>query len=417
MAKPRQLRNLIFNLSLSSALTALAIAFLLIVVATQPAQAQTFHVIHNFTGGQDGATPTAGVTLDTAGNLYGTASYGGVGYGTVYKLTHKGTFNPLFAFNYNDGAYPLARVIFGPNGTLYGTTNLGGLGVGTVFNLRPAARACTTALCPWTETVLYSFEGHPDGAGPDYGDLIFDQAGNIYGTTTAGGTPQNVGTVYELTPKSGGGYAEMPIYSFSVSDGATPYNGAIFDNAGNLYSTTGYGGLSNSGTVFELMYVVASGWTESLLYSFRNGSDGGVPYAGLIFDPSGNLYGATSAYGTGGGGTVFELSPPGTWTTLTVLYSFTGTAGHTCGPWGTLVMKGGNLYGTTYCDGANGFGSVFELTPSGPPWTYTSLHDFTGGSDGAYPISNVVFDASGNLYGTASDGGAYNFGVVWEITP
>ena len=436
MANPRQLRNLIFGPGLGAATAALAIAFLLIVIAPQAAQAQTFNVIHNFTCGSDGGNPFAGLTMDKAGNLYGTAIdfHCPNGYGRVYQLKHKGsgwTVNPLYSFTGgSDGAIPFARVIFGPDGTLYGTTNEGGSGgcvdlggCGTVFHLTPQPRACTTALCPWTETVLYSFEGGPDGAGPAHGDLIFDQAGNIYGTTDTGGTGncngETCGVVYQLKP-SGSGWTEIVLYSFSGSDGAVPFNDVIFDNAGNLYGITNAGGLSGYGTVFELTPEGGGRWTESCLYSFSNGSDGSYPIAGLIFDQSrSNLYGATSDGGTGGGGTVFEvtLGANCSWTVKT-LYSFTGTAGSKCGPRGTLVMDGtGNLYGTTFCDGVKGAGSVFELTPSGGSWTYTSLHDFTGGSDGANPISNVVFDANGNLYGTALNGGAHGYGVVWEITP
>ncbi|MGC2111980.1 MAG: choice-of-anchor tandem repeat GloVer-containing protein [Candidatus Korobacteraceae bacterium] len=157
---------------------------------------------------------------------------------------------------------------------------------------------------------------------------------------------------------------------------------------------------------------------KSCLFSFRNGNDGSYPYAGLIFDPSKtHLYGANSNGGTGGGGTIFELTPGAncSWT-LETLYSFTG--GHQCGPWSILMMdSSGNLLGTTKCDGANGFGNVFKLTNTGSGWTYTSLHDFTGQSDGGYPISNVSIDGSGNLYGTASTGGSQGVGVVWEITP
>jgi len=412
MATARQLRNLIFNLSFGSALTVLAIAFLLVVVAT-PAQAQTFNVLHTFTGGQDGEYPTAGVTLDKAGNLYGTADEGGgTGNGTVYKLTHKGsgwTFNPLYAFaGGSDGAYPGARVIFGPNGTLYGPTSGGGTSSqGTVFNLRPSLTVCKTTLCPWTETVVYRFAGNPDGAYPGYGDLLFDRAGNIYGTTLEGGN-SNVGTVYELTP-SGSAWTESVLYSFSGNDGSYPESGLVPDNAGNLYGTT-YGGGLGGGTVYELT-PSGSGWTEKVLYNFRTGTDGGAPIAGLIFDPSGNLYGATTDGGPGGAGTVFKLTPSGGSWTYSLLYSFAALS--QCGPWATLVMDGaGNLYGTTLCAPEHGFGSVFELTPSGPPWTYTSLHDFTGGTDGGRPISNVVIDpVSGNLYGTTS-----GFAVVWEIT-
>jgi uncharacterized repeat protein (TIGR03803 family) len=170
-----------------------------------------------------------------------------------------------------------------------------------------------------------------------------------------------------------------------------------------------------------LTYEPGFGWTGSTLYSFQNGSDGGHVGAGLIFDPSGNLYGATINGGTGGGGTVFELTPSNGGWTLKTLYSFTGD--FNCGPEGTLVMDGtGNLYGTTFCDGANKAGNVFELIPSGGNWTYSSLHDFTGGVDGGHPYSNVVFDSAGNLYGTTSAGGTGSAcnggcGVVWEITP
>jgi uncharacterized repeat protein (TIGR03803 family) len=418
MQNPRQLRNSTFGLSLGAALVALAAAFVLIVVMPQPAQAQTFTVIHNFSGGEDGASPYAGVTLDGAGNVYGTANSGGIGYGTVYKLKNRvWTLDPLYEFTGgSDGANPEARVIFGPNGTLYGTTVTGG-----VFNLRPYPTVCKTALCPWMETELYYFQGgSSDGFDPEYGDLKFDGLHNIYGTTFYGGNINynngyGAGVVYKLAP-SGGGYEESVLYAFSVSDGEFPINGVIFDGSGNIYGTTYQGGLSNSGTVFELM-PVRGGWTDCTLNNFRNGTDGGYLYAGVIFDPSGtNLYGATSNGGTGEGGTVFELTPIGncSWT-LNTLYSFTETTAPQCGPRGSLVLDGaGNLYGTTYCDGAHGFGNIFKLTPQG---SYTSLYDFTGGSDGGNPISNAVLDSSGNLYGTASTGGTQNVGVVWEITP
>ncbi len=420
MANPRQLRNCIFSLSFGTVTAALAIAFLLAVVATQPAQAQTFNVLHTFTGGQDGAIPVAGLTMDRAGNLYGTSFRGGAaGFGTVYQLKPKPSgwvFNVLYSFaGGSDGANPSSGVIFGPDGALYGTTYRGGAGYGTVFRLRPPATFCRAVSCPWGEAVLYRFEAGADGANPE-GDLIFDRAGNIYGTTNDGGGSDNAGTVYELTP-SGGDWRESVLHSFSFNlpDGAYPQSGVILDSAGNLYGTLPAGGFGAPGTVFELTYVAGFGWTESILYSFQGGSDGGIPYAGLIFDSSGNLYGATSSYGTGGGGTVFELTPSGSNWTYTVLYSFTGGSG----PWDSLVMdQNGNLYGTTFGGGANSLGSVFKLTPTPqPPWTYTSLHDFTNGSDGAHPFSNVVFDTSGNLYGTASSGAQYGYGVVWEITP
>jgi len=419
--------------NLGAAALALAIVFGLTLVASQPSQAQTYKVIYTFTGGQDGAVPLAGLTIDKGGNLYGTAAAGGYmggkcsasgGCGTVFQLKHQGsgwTFNPLYSFHGSDGWNPLAGVIFGPDGTLYGATSEGGTyGWGTVFNVRPFPSVCKTVLCPWTETVLYAFEGYPtDGAGPAYGDLAFDQAGNIYGTTYGGGS-SGYGTVYELT-HSGSGWTEEVLYAFALHDGYEPANGVIFDNAGNLYGTTELDFGNFYGTVYELT-PSGSGWTESVLYNFPNGNNGSFLYAGLIFDQSGNLYGAASAGGAYGGGTIFELTPAGNnnWT-FTLLYSFAGNG--YCGPWATLAMDGaGSLYGTTRCDGANQLGNVFKLTPSNGGWTYTSLHDFTR-SDGGYPYSNVVFDANGNLYGTNSQGGEFGCsggsatcGLVWEIS-
>jgi uncharacterized repeat protein (TIGR03803 family) len=163
------------------------------------------------------------------------------------------------------------------------------------------------------------------------------------------------------------------------------------------------------------MYAFGKGWTESLLYSFDDGSNGGYPYAGLVSDQAGNLYGATGDGGSGGSGTVFELSPSGGGWTLQTLYSFSG--GSQCGPGNISTDSAGNLYGTTFCAGANGYGNVWELVRSSGGWMYKDLYDFAGGSDGANPNGTVTIDATGNLYGTANYGGEHNFGVVWEITP
>jgi uncharacterized repeat protein (TIGR03803 family) len=412
----------------------MAIACTLTAVLPQSVQAQTFNVIHNFTGA-DGAAPSAGVTIDKHGNLYGTTALGGtLDAGTVFELRRSNSgfvFNPLYSFaGVSDGAVPYNRPIFGWDGTLYGTTAQGAggacdYGCGTVFNLRPPPTICKTALCPWTETVLYRFRGGSDGSDPE-GDLIFDQVGNLYGTTTSGGIgncgPPGCGVAYKLIP-SNGAWTQNVLYSFGngANDGANPVSGVIFDSAGNLYGTTMRGGSGGQfycpgnegcGTVFELT-PSGLGWTEKILYNFGvyGRWDGRSPVAGLIFDGSGNLYGATYASGSGGGGTVFELSPSGG---LEVLYSFTGYGG----PADRLVMDAsGNLYGTTRQDGLYPSGSVFKLSRSNGSWTYTSLHDFTGGSDGAYP-NGVTLDANGNLYGTAQSGGAYgSYGVVWEITP
>jgi uncharacterized repeat protein (TIGR03803 family) len=421
-----QYRNLLFGTSSGGATAALTIVIALTLAATPAAQAQTFTVIHNFTGGGDGANPYAGLTIDRGGSLYGTAANGGAGSGTVFRLAHKNSvwlFTPLYRFNGSpagDGAGPAARVVFGPDGSLYGTTfdgggaGCGGGGCGTVFNLKPPVSACKTALCPWTETVLYRFTGGNDGAVPEHGDLVFDQARSLYGTTFAGGS-SNVGTVYKLTP-SNGHWTESVLYSFTGGlDASAPYPGVVFDAAGNLNGTTFYGGFGK-GTVFQLT-PVGNGWSDKLLYGFQGGSDGGYPVGGLINDQSGNFYGTSSAGGPGGGGTVYELTlANGAWT-YSLVYGFSGPGG----PLGNLIMdKAGSLYGTTYADGG-GLGNVFKLTPSNGGWTYTDLHDFAG-SDGANPYGSLAFDTSGNLFGTTSAGGtgsacAGGCGVVFEITP
>lgn len=438
MTNPPQHFTLVLTRALRGTASALALACALTTVAPQPAQAQTFTVVHAFTGGADGGLPQAGVTMDASGNLYGTASEGGLagacggaGCGTVYKLARHGSgwvFYPLYSFTGgSDGAFPVARMIVGANGTLYSTTFAGGdtygyEGAGVVFNLRPPPHVSGRVFSPWTETVLHTFAGGSDGANPD-GDLLFDRAGNVYGTASCSSASCR-GTVYELTP-SGGGWTEAVLYEFTVgSDGYYPQDGVIFDDAGNLYGVTTSGG-TYYGTVFQLT-PSQGGWAETVLHSFQSKSDGAVPVGGLIFDSSGNLYGTAGGGGPQGGGTVFELTPSsGTWS-FGLLYSFY-CPGPTCyslpGPQASLFMdSAGNLFGTTTRDGTYGYGNVFRLTPQAVGWTYTSLHDFTGGSDGAYPYGSVFEDASGNLFGTAAEGGTVSAcgggcGVVWEIMP
>jgi uncharacterized repeat protein (TIGR03803 family) len=407
-------------------------------VATHMAQAQTYTVIHNFQGGTDGSEPAYGLTVGSDGTLYGSTFSGDAGTGTIYTLAYTGSgwaLNTLYMFSGgSDGAVPYAGVIFGPDGSLYGTTAFGGVGscvtgggktgCGTAFNLTSSSRRQGKP-STWTETVLYDFTGGSDGATPYGARPIFDAAGNLYGTAFGGGLqncPGGCGLVYELVPGKGG-WTEKILYSFSgTPDGSSPWAGVIFDQSGNLYGTTKLGGLYGYGTVFELT-PSSSGWMEKVLYNFQNQQDGGMPYAGLIFDPSGNLIGATTAGGAGNGGTVFELTPSGSDWTFQTLYAFTGQPGQFAhGPTASLVFdNGGNLYGATAGDGAYGFGSVFKLTQSGGNWTYTSLYDFTGGNDGRTPRGNLVFDKYGNLYGTSSGGPPPDCdgspcGLVFEIT-
>ncbi len=399
----------------------LMLLWVLVAVVTLAAQAQTYNVLHNFTGGQDGATPTAGVTLDRAGNLYGTASTGGTGNGSVYELKRRGgswILNPLYEFTGGaDGQNPVSRVIFGRNGTLYGTTyGCNFYNCGTVFNLRPRPTTCTAVFCSWLESVIYSFSGYSDGDHPGYGDLIFDSANNIFGTTIDGGS-YGVGVLYQVSSSG----IETVLFNFGLNE-SYPYGGVVMDGAGNLYGTAWAGGTLAGGTAYQLV-PNGSGWTENTLADFGCNSEGDYPWAGFVFDSQGNIYGANSDAGpscpSGGGGTVFELTPSGgTWTLNTLYNNWGGAVNSNCGPRAALTMDAaGNLYGTTYCDGVNSLGNVFELSPSNGTWTYTDLYDFTGQSDGRNPVSNVSIDGSGNLYGTTSAGGSQGFGVVWEITP
>jgi uncharacterized repeat protein (TIGR03803 family) len=394
-----------------------------ITLLASAAHGQTFSVIHNFVGsGVDGAFPKAGITLHN-GSLYGTTSGGGEhGSGVVYQVKSSGdgwlTF-PIYYFQAgNDGLSPNARIIFGPDGNPYGTAALGGPYRGTVFNLTISPTICKTVRgCGWNYNILHEFTGgDSDGSQPSYGDLFFDQAGNIDGTTFQGG-PGLKGTVYQLA-RSGSTWNESILHFFTGApdDGADPQNGVISDANGNLFGTTAVGGQYDSGTVFELAYVNGQ-WTEKILYSFQNGNDGSFPIAGLVFDKAGNLYGAAAVGGSAGGGNIFELSPVGDSWSFNVLYSFSGGPGG-CGPNASLTMdNAGSLYGTTYCDGPISQGNVFKLTNTGNGWNYVSLHDFSGRSDGRLPISNVTIGPDGTLYGTTMFGGATDLGVVWMIKP
>jgi uncharacterized repeat protein (TIGR03803 family) len=381
-------------------------AFVLGIVAmTTAAHAQTFSVVHNFSGGSDGGVPYTGFIMNGK-MFYGTASVGGSSNnGVIFKMNAKGGETVLHNFaGGTDGANPEGELIQDKSGHFYGTTTAGGAaGAGTVFKLTGKK-----------ETVLYSFAGGTDGAVPVAG-LTMDASGNLYGTTSAGGANGN-GTVFELTApkKKTGQWTETVLYSFGTgTDGSVPIGDVSFDAAGNLYGTNSAGGSYGYGTVFQL--VPGTPWTENILHDFQNGDDGSVPYAGLVSDAAGNFYGAATQGGANGGGTVFELtSSDGTWT-FTTLYSVPGWG--ISGTFRNLVLDAsGNIYATTHCDGADDAGTVYELSPSGGTWTYNLLYSFTGGTDGQYSVSNLVL-SEGKLYGTTLFGGADGNGVVYEVTP
>ena len=367
-------------------------------------------------------------------------------------LGRSGRDRALYSFlGGSDGSYPHAGLIVDKEGALYGTTPGGGSGCpqnpngcGTVFRLTPP----TKGQAAWTETVLYSFKGGSDGAGPSAG-LIADKEGALYGTTAGGGgisgcpfpfSAGGCGTVFKLTPPANGQtWTETVLYRFcsqpGCSDGANPSAGLIADKEGALYGTTGGGsGCPQNpigcGTVFRLTPPTKgqAAWTETVLYSFKGGSDGSYPHAGLIVDKEGALYGTTGA-------TVFKLTPPPKGQTAwkeTVLYRFCSQPSCSDGasPFAGLTAdEEGALYGTTVLGGSfsgcpfgGGCGTVFKLTPPAKgqtAWTETVLHRFCaqqpGCSDGALPQAGLIADKQGALYGTTAFGGPY--GTVFKLTP
>lgn len=314
-----------------------------------------------------------------------------------------------------DGALPYEGLVMDSSGNFFGTTDQGGdYGYGTVYELVNSSGT-------YTEKILYSFsDANGDGANPFYCKLVMDSSGNLFGTTEAGGT-DGMGTVFEMV-NSSGTYTEKVLYSFlnSNNDGQFPYAGLVMDSSGNLFGTTAFGGTDLAGTVFEL--VKSSGtYTEKILYTFTGlNGDGSQPYAGLLMDNSGNLFGTTYAGGANTEGTVFELVNSSGNYTEKVLYSFASSGGDAHTPQTGLVMDAsGDLFGTTTFGGAQPHvGTVYELVYSSGSGTYTEkvLYSFTDANgDGADPFSGLITDASGNLYGTTEAGGASFQGTVFEM--
>jgi uncharacterized repeat protein (TIGR03803 family) len=319
-----------------------------------------YSLLYGFSGYENGSSPYAGVVLDSAGNLYGTTNSGGanVNGGAVYKLDPAGNETVLYSFTIGaaDGSNPIAGVTLDSAGNLYGTTFQSGnescfeyTGCGVVYKWSPSGQ----------ETVLYTFTGGADGGNP-VGGVILDAAGNLYGTTADGGTPSGYsgnGVVFMLTPAG----QETVLYTFTGgADGSTPDAGVVFDSEGNLYGTTYQGGTSGGGVVFKLD---PSG-NYTVLYNFTGQADGGNPMAGVILDSAGNLYGTTeyggSAAGQHGHGVVYEVNPSGQ---ETVLHTFAGPPDGSAPYGGVIFDAAGNLYGTTYHGGKQAAGVVFKLTP------------------------------------------------------
>jgi len=382
-------------------------------------------ILHSFGGSPDGADPAATLVFDSAGTAYGTTVTGGTyGYGTVFQVKHSRngwTETVLYSFAaVSDGKNPYGGVTLDSAGNLYGTTVAGGTGgactgdgCGTVF-------ALTKSGGKWNETVLYSFTGGNDGFGPG-GGVIFDKAGNLYGTTPDGGA-HSLGTVYQLSPTHGGQWKEKVIHSFTGgSDGAVGSLGLLLlGGSGELYGIAELGGVHGAGTVFKLVPAAGGKWKLATLYAFKGQPNAGFPYGGLIADASGNLYGTTYYRGKNGVGSVFELvlASNGQYRE-SLLYSFKATNDGNS-PTSTLVFDAsGDLYGTASAGGdpGCGCGAVFKLTPGGGRWRESVVHRFKGSPDGAYPSYGLALDGSGRLYGTTAIGGTQNQGVVFKLTP
>jgi uncharacterized repeat protein (TIGR03803 family) len=393
-----------------AALSALGLGLAVTLMVAQPAPGQTFKVLYTFTNGADGGNPEGNLLLHD-GFLYGTTVNGGNGNGTVFTVdiqTRQETVLHTFAGEPSDGTQPLTGLIRDSVGNLYGTTNGGGAdNFGTVFQMNVYN----------TLIVLHSFTNGADGAAAE-AVLARDKTGNLYGTTYGGFGATGNGTVFKLDAE----HHLTTLHTFlgQPSDGAAPAAGLILSK-GRLYGTTYYGGASNYGTVFE---VNPNNQETTVLYSFTGGADGGYPQSNLIADANGNLYGTTtlggisgpcpSGDGLAGCGVVFELNIASR--QETVLYAFGGPDG--AYPYAGLIRDSqGNLYGTTLF-GSKGWGTAFELDTLGH---LTTLHNFTNGADGGHPYAGLVRNASGKLFGATYEGGLVSgnpgAGTIFEIVP
>jgi uncharacterized repeat protein (TIGR03803 family) len=401
---------------------------------------QTYHVIFNFDSAIVGSNPYAPLTFDNRGNLYGTAfvwhnqdpNNCTSGCGTVFRLSPNGsggwngTVLHVFAGSeYGEGGSPNAPVIFDRLGNLYGSSNCSfecaGLSGGSIFKLTPVPQG------PWTESILYRY-GFFGICEPLVGfancSIAFDSNGQLYGSTVGGDSCPNPdgGGVFLLRPAPISHWLQSNLYCFmGGTDGQFPQGLLAFDASNNVYGTTSHGGSANLGTTYQLRPNHGSqGWTRTILHSFQGGdTDGSTPMSAVVVDASGNVYGTTTQGGPSGQGTVYMLTPhsDGTWTEA-VLYAFRG-GNDAAFPTSALTFDAsGNLYGTAVEGGTHRQGAIFKLMPAGGGhWTENVVYNFTGGQDGAFPYGGVIIDASGTLYGTASIGGPTDDGVAFTLQP
>jgi uncharacterized repeat protein (TIGR03803 family) len=405
---------------ISYLLTGVLSALVLFAMITTAGATSSTKVIYSFAGDEDGEYPSTELVRDGAGNLYGTTVQGGdFGSGTVFQLAPDGTHTILYSFTSGpDGAQPYGGVTLDAQGNLYGTAVTGGSGAceggcGVAYTL-------TNVGGTYSQTVLHSFTGGNDGSGPGAG-LTIDDRGNLYGMTPTGGA-YGIGTIYQLHPNQQGGYRFRVIHTFTGGlDGSSASAGRmILDQAGNLYGAATVGGRFGNGVVFQLK--LHSGmWRQKTLYSFKGQPDAGFPYGGLVFDQAGNLYGTTYYDGERDLGSVYQLHPgPGGIWKERVLYSFVGGSDGSNSISSLVFDSSGNMYGTTSEGGAPGCscGTIFKMTPGGQEsWTESVAYAFTGPPDGAFAYNGLVGDDQGNFYGATVHGGADNEGSIYQFTP
>jgi uncharacterized repeat protein (TIGR03803 family) len=408
-------------------LRSLGASLFLIVLATvcvPPAFSAKYKTLYQFTGKQDGNSPQSALIIDKSGNLYGTTLSGGqFSMGTIFEVSRNGdgTWKETVLHSFEpglDGYQPYGGLVFDDAGNMYGTTFAGGANAGTVFELSQNGDGT------WTHRVIYSFHGgNVDGAHP-YAGVTFDAVGNLYGTTSGGGS-YGYGTVFQLTPNQDGSWTENVIHSFDKEDGATPYAGVVFDAKGNLYGTAQSGGSQNSGTLFELSPQPDGTWAASILHQFCSKFNGGACYDGdrpmstPVLDDAGNLYGTTH-WGGIYYGMVYQLKrdKSGHWIDNTLhTFSCTGIDGYD--PVGGVIFdNAGNLYGTTVVGsdcGGNEGYGTLFRLNLKDFWRETLL--VLGDNPGAYPMGNLVIDAKGNLFGTTAGDGTNTHGTVFAIVP
>ena len=391
--------------------------FVATLLATAAWAANTTKLIYSFAGASDGEYTDTELVRDSAGNLYGSSVQGGTfGGGTVFQVTSAGVHTVLYNFTGGaDGGEPYKGVTLDADGNLYGTAVTGGGGAceggcGVVYKL-------TNSGGTWTQSVIHAFTG-ADGSGPG-APVAVDKHGNVFGTTPTGGA-NGLGTIFRLASDGSGGYKFRVIHTFTGgADGAGGSAGhMIFDAAGNIYGACTTGGVNGFGTIFKLASVSGQ-WQLTTLYAFKDSPDGALPYGSVVFDKTGNLYGTTYYAGASDLGTVYKLTHTGGTWTESVLYSFKGgTDG--ASPISSLVADAsGNFYGTTSDGGASACscGVIFKMTNANGKWTESVVYRFPGKPSPGFAYNGMISDGAGNFYGATVHGGSGNDGAIYKFTP